>query len=252
MKQSPIARNLIRAGIVLGLGVLIANRAWNSATSHHNFDQRITPVPSPTQNADLAEQIDNAMAKYAHAAKAGTAAAGKSAEPAAPKTTKSDRIHALGPKLSEYSQLKKMVLISAENKEKKNQLLNDVALLQELGRFLRQPGDSELESQHLQSLAIDLLLEARAKGDSLTAEKSLRSIAADNRIEDKSVSLKDRKALAGIKAELLYQWAAQEPQIASSMPELLPGPMSQMIWQNIQEAQARNRSALAYDSNSHY
>lgn len=92
-----------------------------------------------------------------------------------------------------------------------------------------------------QTTAIDLLLEAAKSPEGReAAEAALQGIIADNQIEGEALPMDARKNLAGVKAEVLFQWSAQDPTKTKSMQAWLPGPVSQKIWENVTDAQTRN------------
>ena len=96
-----------------------------------------------------------------------------------------------------------------------------------------------------QNAAIDMLLDALKSGDSEVAVDVLRSVVTDGQVEDESIDRSTRENLAGIKAEVLFQWSALKPAQASELASLLPGPISQKIWQNVVDAQQSNLNESA-------
>ena len=91
-----------------------------------------------------------------------------------------------------------------------------------------------------QDVAVDILLDALKDGDSRAAEEALREVVKDEQVEDGTLSGGVREQLAGVKAEVLYQWSAMVPSGASELARLLPGPVSQKIWQNVLNMQSQN------------
>lgn len=148
--------------------------------------------------------------------------------------------------LDEYKKLKQSVFLDKDGTERRKRLLGDGTLLRRLGGLLRRPvGANDLKMIDYQSQAIDLLIAARSGPASAIAGEVMQSVVADARMESEQVPLADRKALAGVKAELLYEWAGQEPAVAAAIPRWLPGPASQKLWANVQKAHADNEQESA-------
>lgn len=144
-----------------------------------------------------------------------------------------------GVELAKYAGLKKKVFLSPDEKAEQARILEDRGLVNSLLSLLLVPALPGSMTMHMQNDAIDLLLEARAAGVAAASEV-LRSVVEDKKIEDTSVDMETRTSLAGVKAEVLYQWSAQEPERASELERWLPGPVSQKIWNNVISAQRQN------------
>lgn len=198
------------------------------------------------QNAELAERLDSAITNSVKSVpskgKSHEASAEKDRQPAAVSA------QAVGEKakfegaaeLAEFAKLKSHVFLSDEGRARKRELLHDERFLKGLEGLLKTSANNDMQILEAQSQAIDLLIEARAAGSSEVAGEVLRSVVEDSSIENEKVNLSDRKALAGTKAELLYQWTAQEPLVAERVKDWLPGPVSKKIWNNVMHAQAQN------------
>lgn len=146
--------------------------------------------------------------------------------------------------LSEFKILKQKVFLTEEEKQLRQNFLKNRALLENLKGLFKYPtAFQDLESQ--QNVAVDLLLEAIKSGDAETARSVLRELIADPTIEDKQLSPVQRQNLAGVKAEVLYQWSSLEPDRAGEMQKVLPGPVSQKIWKNVLTQQDLNRAESA-------
>lgn len=142
-------------------------------------------------------------------------------------------------RLQAYRKIKSKVFMSSQERGMHVQLLEDQELLKSLAAILSEPAyDAELRRE--QDQAVDLLLEARSETRSELAGQVLRAVIADARIEDRSLDQKSRQALSERKAEVIYQWTAQEPEREQDLPGWLPGPVSQKIWNNVQDAQKQN------------
>lgn len=146
--------------------------------------------------------------------------------------------------LSEFKTLKQKVFLTEEEKLQRQSLLKNRALLENLKGLFKYPTPfQDLESQ--QNVAVDLLLEAIKSGDAETARDVLKELIADPTIENKQLSTAQRQNLAGVKAEVLYQWSSLEPDRAGEMQKALPGPVSQKIWKNVLTQQDLNRAESA-------
>lgn len=146
--------------------------------------------------------------------------------------------------LADFGALKKKVFLTPAEEANRNQLLSNERVLRGLrGRLMRSPTTSNEALE--QNAAIDMLLEAVRVGDSEVAMDVLRTVVTDGQVEDESVDRSTRENLAGIKAEVLFQWSALKPAQASELASLLPGPVSEKIWQNVVDAQQSNLSESA-------
>ena len=144
--------------------------------------------------------------------------------------------------LDAYTALKAIVLPTEEQKQERSRLLANGRLLSALGaRLVKQP----LLDLSEQDVAVDILLDALKDGDSRAAEEALKSVVSDSQVEDLALDRPVREQLAGVKAEVLYQWAALSPHMSGDLASLLPGPTSQKIWQNVLTTHQRNLAESA-------
>jgi hypothetical protein len=157
---------------------------------------------------------------------------------------------AVGTKLTAYAILNKKALLTDKESEEKVRMLADPELIRGLEEVLLQASLSDPQLEFMQDNAIDLLFEARGTVNGQIAEKVLRTIVEDARTEDAKLDMETRRSLAGIKAEIVYQWSAREPDSAPEIASWLPGPVSRKIWNNVIRAQATNEfdsSAMDYN-----
>jgi hypothetical protein len=146
--------------------------------------------------------------------------------------------------LDSFKILKQKVFLTEEEKEQRKQFVQDRTLLENLKNLFKYPTVyQDLEAQ--QNVAVDLLLEAVKSGDAETARRVLKEVIADATIENNQLSQEQRQNLAGVKAEVLYQWSSLEPDRAREMQQSLPGPVSQKIWKNVVTQQDLNRAESA-------
>lgn len=141
--------------------------------------------------------------------------------------------------LATFTELKAKVFLTDDEKEVKRALLSHVLLMRAVAKRLVQPSVSE-DLVHEQEAGVDLLLAAYKDGDRSVAAEILRDVVSDRQVEDVTLPSAVRNQLAGVKAEILYQWSAMAPELASDMARWLPGPVSEKIWANVTKKQQAN------------
>jgi hypothetical protein len=139
--------------------------------------------------------------------------------------------------LSTYAQLKTKVVPNATEKKERERIIHDQRTIASIGKRLLQIPTLALGQQ---IAAIDLLVEAFKSGDKSASEQAMREIVADKQVEDTKLSAEVREQLAGIKAEVLYNWGALAPEQQNEIARQLPGPASEQIWKNVQDTFASN------------
>lgn len=90
-----------------------------------------------------------------------------------------------------------------------------------------------------QSAAVDVLIEASKSESAQYAEELILEIIRDSRIENENEIPAVRESLAGIKAELMYHAVRIDNRTVQNS---ISGPVTQKIWNNVQQAQADNVS----------
>jgi len=143
--------------------------------------------------------------------------------------------------LQKFQSLQVKSLPSLEEENIKKELLRNSFFLKGAG-FILQNTKFMSDPSYLQAenAALDLLIEALRSGDRKVAFQVIQKVIQDPQIEDPQISLETRKTLAGIKAELLFHSTALYPSQFQGLEASLPGPVSQKIWQNVQEQQNEN------------
>lgn len=141
--------------------------------------------------------------------------------------------------LDTYVVLKKKVFLTETEERSRDQLLKNPAILRAMGQRLTISAADDAAALE-QNSAVDMLLEALRSGDSTVATEVLKTVVSDQQVEDSALDISSRENLAGIKAEVLYQWSALNPVQSSQIASWLPGPVSKRIWQNVVTAQASN------------
>lgn len=142
--------------------------------------------------------------------------------------------------LKRFQNLREKVFLSEEEKLKKSQLLHDRVFILSLDGFLKDATVPGTEAYEQQNAALDLLYEAVKSGDATAASDVLQGVVKDSRIENAALSLDQREALGGLKAEVLYNWIALQPRIRGELPGWLPGPASRRILENVLAAHRNN------------
>lgn len=142
-------------------------------------------------------------------------------------------------KLREFSTLKRKVFLDNEEKRRLSELTRDPEFLASLAPIFNINANRDETSLNA---AVDVLLDAATKERSETAASVLLGVIADPSIENETVPFKLRESLSGIKAEIMFLWTAATPERANHMEAMLPGPASRRLWENVLNAQERNRS----------
>jgi len=138
----------------------------------------------------------------------------------------------------------KKIFLSEEEKLQRDQLVTDPSFLLSLRSLLLSEAKDK-EKMLQQNLALDVLYEAAWDMNVATAKNVLESIVEDHRVEESDIEISELENLAGIKGEILLHWLNREPEQRAELQELLPGPVSQKIWRNVQAVQTRNESLTA-------
>lgn len=172
-----------------------------------------------------------------------TKAAVPSQAPAQTKEWKPTSVPVISPatraRLKEFSKLKKKVFLDNDDKRTLSDLTRDPSFLSSLAPLF----DISYERNETDlNAAIDVLLDAATREKSETAATVLMGVIADPSIEDTAIPEKRREELAGIKGEIMFLWTATSPDRAHHMASMLPGPVSQKLWENVLAAQERNRN----------
>lgn len=143
--------------------------------------------------------------------------------------------------IKDFKVLQAKVFRNKQDEKKWKQLISDTKYIQQIGLYLQDlPNLDQQEFKANQNGIIDLLVEALRAGDSAAAEQAILDVIKDAQVEDAKLAQNTRELLAGVKAELLYQSSSIKPQLAAQFDTILPGPVSQKIWKNVQQQQADN------------
>jgi hypothetical protein len=146
--------------------------------------------------------------------------------------------------LQDFGLLSQKALLLPADKIVKARLMKDERFLMSLEPLLKVvPVDAD--TSILQNEALDFVFEALNSEMRSAAIEVLKSVVADTSVENASVDLADRSALAGVKAEALFNLASSEPSAKSDIEHLLPGPVSKKIWENVQQRQESNLAESA-------
>jgi hypothetical protein len=164
--------------------------------------------------------------------------------PPPPPENKAPVIFEAQAELSAYAQLKTKVVPNAMEKKERERIIHDQRTISSIGKRLLQVPTLALGQQ---IAAIDLLVEAFKSGDRAASEQAMREIVADKQVEDTKLPAEVREQLAGIKAEVLYNWGALAPEQQNEIARQLPGPASEQIWKNVQDTFASNLAESALE-----
>lgn len=146
--------------------------------------------------------------------------------------------------LASFGLLNQKALLLPADKVVKARLMKDERFLTSLEPLLKVvPVDAD--TSVLQNQALDFVFEALNSEMRSAAIEILKSVVADGSVENAAVDLADRSALAGVKAEALFNLASAEPSSKSDIESLLPGPVSKKIWENVQQRQESNLAESA-------
>ena len=145
--------------------------------------------------------------------------------------------------LDAFLALKEKVLPSADEQSEMRRLLTDASLLRAVGLRLTEASLAPTVKAS-QDAAVSLLVDALKAGEPMASEIA-RQVVEDPQVENASFDRAVRENLAGIKAEVLYHWAALAPDEAANIERSLPGPVSQKIWANVAHRHASNRGESA-------
>ncbi len=143
-----------------------------------------------------------------------------------------------------YSLLHRKVFLSEGEQSEKADLLKNASLLRAMGERLKKAA-LEPRAFFEQNDAITMVLEALRTGDSEVASEVLGDVVADKQVESTVLDRSSRESLAGVKAQVLFMWSALKPSEASAIARMLPGPVSQRIWNNVIDAQQANLAQSA-------
>lgn len=141
--------------------------------------------------------------------------------------------------LQKYADLGKKAILLEPDKLVKRRLLKDENFLRSLEALVKTAPVDE-QSQSMQNSALDFVFESLNTDMRQVAIEILKNVVADPTVENTRVNEMDRKVLAGVKAEALYQWSAVDPSAERSINGLLPGPVSEKIWVNVKKQQESN------------
>lgn len=152
--------------------------------------------------------------------------------------------------LKKYARLSEKALLLEPDKIVKRRLLADEEFLKGMEVLLKTPPVDQ-ETRQAQNAALDFILESLNTDLRSVAVEVLRNVVADPGVENQSMTPQDRQVLAGIKAEALFNWSAVDSDAAMEIPGLLPGQVSEKIWENVQKQQENNLAESAALAEAH-
>ncbi|MBS1971811.1 MAG: hypothetical protein JSU04_15975 [Bdellovibrionales bacterium] len=235
-------KHLYAGGAVLLLGLATGGALLYRAPASTSSPE-LPASPVPTENRGTIKTVESSIGVKTGESATLDAATAPTANPPEG-TQKPSKPFENKTELASFKILKQKVFLTEQEKEQRKHFIQDRALLENLKNLFKYPAPyQDLEAQ--QNVAVDLLLEAIKSGDAETARGVFKEVIADATIENNQLSPDQRQNLAGVKAEVLYQWSSLEPDRASEMQQSLPGPVSQKIWKNVVTQQDLNRAESA-------
>lgn len=141
----------------------------------------------------------------------------------------------LSKQLELFQELDVKVLMNPNEKERYVAILNNKDTQKLIQRAII---SANTENIKLQNSAVEFLVSAIES--QIDVSQLIKNIVSDPAIESASTPQAQRQVQAELKAELLYSWSSYNPQQAQGVEALLPGPVSQRIWSNIQNTHANN------------
>lgn len=146
--------------------------------------------------------------------------------------------------LDKFAMISNKALLLEHDKVAKKKLITDVAFIRSLKSVLLTAALDNTMS-HNQNIAVDFLFEALKGSQHDEVVKVLQAVAADPAVDNEQTDMASRKALAGVKAEVLFTWSAVDPDADANIAAALPGPVSQKIWANVKKQQENNLAESA-------
>lgn len=145
-------------------------------------------------------------------------------------------IEKIRPHLNRFHQLQVKVLRNLNEENELLVLLRNPTVLLWAEKILIHP-ESRFSDE--KNKVLSLVIESMRSGEP-AAGKVLSAFIADAGIENEAHPFIDRKFQAGLKAEAMFTWSSQDPEKTAHIESLLPGPISQKIWQNVLVQQNNN------------
>lgn len=230
----------MRAGIAIPIVVVLAwwavsvTRSLSASRTPAAAEGPASPEPAFVPGKQVQTQDPNAATKTA------------AATPEQDEGLDMARPFPFQKELSSYLDLQTKVFLNDSEKKERSDLLRHAGLLKALGtRLIEATRNPEVMRE--QDAAIDLLLEALKEGDSTVAAQVLQAVVSDRQVEDTKLEKSAREQLAGLKAEVLYQWSSTNPGIVANLQAWLPGPVSKKIWDNVIRMQESNDAESALE-----
>ncbi len=154
--------------------------------------------------------------------------------------------------LQSFQNLQLKSVMTPDEEKARLEMLKDGDLIAKIAVTLRsRAAQKDPQYEEKQNEAIDFLVEALKEGNEQAATDAIWDQIRDNQVEDMNIPLKERQVLAGIKGELLYHATALRPDTFQDVDMDLPGPVSQKIWQNVQEQHRANLEGSQLEVDEH-
>ncbi|MBY0315801.1 MAG: hypothetical protein K2Q26_09795 [Bdellovibrionales bacterium] len=142
------------------------------------------------------------------------------------------------PHLERFSHLQVKALRTSDEEDQWAAMLSNPFILKKMQILLVSPTQEHVKQKN-QALAF--VLESLKRGES-EAKLVLESLISDPWIESNEGQRPQLQFQAELKAEAMFTWSSLYPEQSTHIESLLPGPVSQKIWQNVVAQQDLNSS----------
>jgi hypothetical protein len=221
-----------------GLALIFGSKNSESVTAPDSSLEQTAEVSAPEKMNDLKPGSGD------QAAPSVVAEPELDRKPDRTEVTKVWKDFAYAKELNSFGLLSQKALLLPADKIVKARLLKDERFLTSLEPLLKVvPLDAD--TSILQNEALDFVFEALNSEMRSAAIEILKNVVADASVENGSAVMADRKSMAGVKAEAMFNLASSEPSAKSDIEHLLPGPVSKKIWENVQQRQESNLAESA-------
>lgn len=221
MRNHAVKISAASALILILVAAYITGKKPNTASTNMESVPVINAIPTKTLSAQaiMKEPVNNEVVKV----------------PIALAPLTAEERQRLTKQLELFQELDVKVLMNPSEKERYVAALSDKDTHKLIKRTILM---ANAENIKLQNLSTEFLVSAIESN--IDVSQLMKEIIADSTIESTSAPQAHRQIQAELKAELIYSWSSHSPQYTLGIESLLPGPVSQRIWSNIQNTHANN------------
>lgn len=148
--------------------------------------------------------------------------------------------------IASYSVIQSKVFLSEDEKALRKKFLEDQDMLRSFKSILLIPAQ-DMKTMKMQNAALDILFESFELDPQGISLELFKDVISNPTVEDAQLSSQERQAVAEIKAEILFRVSAAVPESRAELESLLPGPVSQRLWQNVVAQQKSNLAESALE-----